>query len=122
MKSLFFVDLVFYNRLLQCYVLIDLKTAELKHQDLGQMQMYVNYFDRYVKAEHEKPTVGILLCKEKNDSVVELTLPKDSNIYASEYSLYLPDKALLQQKLAEWAEEFEEAREAFEISPGGETE
>jgi len=103
----FFVDLVFYNRLLQCYVIIDLKTAELKHQDLGQMQMYVNYFDRYVKTEHEKPTVGILLCKEKNESMVELTLPENSNIYASEYSLYLPDKSLLQQKLAEWVAEYE---------------
>ena len=116
----FFVDLVFYNRLLQCYVVIDLKTAELQHQDLGQMQMYVNYFDRYVKTEHEKPTVGILLCKEKNDSVVELTLPENSNIYASEYSLYLPDKALLQQKLAEWTEEFEETRDAHALAPGSE--
>lgn len=104
----FIVDLVFYNRLLQCYVLIDLKTEKLKHQDLGQMQMYVNYFDRFVKTDKEKPTVGILLCKEKNDSIVELTLPEDSNIYASAYSLYLPDKALLQRKLAEWVEEFEE--------------
>ena len=104
----FFVDLVFYNRLLDCYVLIDLKTKELKHQDLGQMQMYVNYFDRYVKTEKENPTIGILLCREKNDSVVELTLPENSNIYASEYSLYLPDKSLLQRKLAEWIEEFEE--------------
>jgi predicted nuclease of restriction endonuclease-like (RecB) superfamily len=104
----FFVDLVFYNRLLQCYVIIDLKTDELKHQDLGQMQMYVNYFDRYVKQDFEKPTVGILLCKKQNDSVVELTLPENSNIYASKYSLYLPDKALLQSKLAEWIEEFEE--------------
>jgi len=107
----FWVDLVFYNRLLQCYVLIDLKTDKLKHQDLGQMQMYVHYFDRYVKKDFEKPTVGILLCKEKNDSVVELTLPENSNIYASEYSLYLPDKALLQRKLAEWVEEFEEERD-----------
>ena len=104
----FIVDLVFYNRLLSCYVLIDLKTEKLKHQDLGQMQMYVNYFDRYVKTDKENPTVGILLCKEKNDSVVELTLPEDSNIYASEYSLYLPDKSLLQQKLVEWVKEFEE--------------
>jgi predicted nuclease of restriction endonuclease-like (RecB) superfamily len=104
----FMVDLVFYNRLLACYVLIDLKTGKLKHQDLGQMQMYVNYFDRYVKTEKENPTVGILLCREKSDSIVELTLPKDSNIYASEYSLYLPDKALLQRKLAEWIKEFEE--------------
>ena len=106
----FLVDLVFYNRLLQCYVLIDLKTDKLKHQDLGQMQMYVNYFDRYVKTEHEKATSGILLCKEKNDNVVQLTLPEDSNIYASEYNLYLPDKELLQRKLAEWVEEFEEEK------------
>ena len=105
----FFVDLVFYNRLLGCYVLIDLKNDVLTHQDLGQMSMYVNYFDRYVKLDKETPTVGILLCKKKNDNIVELTLPKDSNIYASEYSLYLPDKALLQRKLAEWIEEFEEA-------------
>ena len=106
----FFVDLVFYNRLLQCYVIIEIKTEKIKHQDLGQLQMYVNYFDRFVKANHEKPTVGILLCKEKNDSVVQLTLPEDSNIYASEYSLYLPDKNLLQQKLAEWTEDFEETQ------------
>jgi predicted nuclease of restriction endonuclease-like (RecB) superfamily len=104
----FYVDLVFYNRLLQCYVIIDLKVAELKHQDLGQMLMYVNYFDRYVKREFEKPTIGILLCSKKHDNIVELTLPENSNIYASEYSLYLPDKALLQRKLAEWVEEFEE--------------
>ena len=103
----FFVDLVLYNRILDCYVIIDLKTDDLKHQDLGQMQMYVNYFDRYVKTEKENPTVGILLCKEKNDNIVELTLPENSNIYASEYSLYLPDKELLQRKLAEWVEEFE---------------
>ena len=105
----FYVDLVFYNRLLQCYVLIDLKVAELKHQDLGQMLMYVNYFNRYVRQEFEKPTIGILLCSQKNDNIVELTLPENSNIYASAYSLYLPDKALLQRKLAEWVEEFEEA-------------
>lgn len=106
----FMVDLVFYNRLLQCYVLIDLKADKLKHQDLGQMQMYVNYFDRYVKKDFEKPTVGILLCREKNDNIVKLTLPMDSNIYASAYSLYLPDKELLQTKLAEWVAEFEESR------------
>ena len=104
----FFVDLVFYNRLLQCYVLIDLKIDKLTHQDLGQMQMYVNYYDRYVKQDFEKPTIGILLCKEKNDALVELTLPKDANIYASAYQLYLPDKALLQAKVKEWIEEFEE--------------
>jgi predicted nuclease of restriction endonuclease-like (RecB) superfamily len=103
----FFVDLVFYNRLLQCYVLIDIKTDDLKHQDIGQMQMYVNYYDRNVKQDFEKPTIGILLCKEKNDSVVQMTLPENANIYASEYNLYLPDKDLLQQKLREWADEFE---------------
>ncbi|WP_294618141.1 YhcG family protein [uncultured Bacteroides sp.] len=101
----FYVDLVFYNRLLQCYVLIDLKVDKLAHQDLGQMQMYVNYYDRYVKQDFEKPTIGILLCKEKKDALVELTLPKNSNIYAQQYALYLPDKQLLQKKLREWIEE-----------------
>jgi predicted nuclease of restriction endonuclease-like (RecB) superfamily len=104
----YFVDLVFYNRLLQCYVLIDLKTDELEHKDLGQMQMYVNYYDRHVKLGHEKPCIGILLCKKKNNALVELTLPEDANIYASEYSLYLPNKQLLQQKLTEWLVEFED--------------
>lgn len=112
----FKVDLVFYNRLLQCYVIIDLKTEKLRHQDLGQMQMYVNYFDRFMKTDKEAKTVGILLCKEKNDSVVELTLPEDSNIYASEYSLYLPDKETLQSKLAEWTEEFEKNQELLGVS------
>ena len=101
----FYVDLVFYNRLLQCYVLIDLKVDKLAHQDLGQMQMYVNYYDRYVKQDFEKPTIGILLCKEKKDALVELTLPKESNIYAQQYALYLPNKQLLQSKLREWIEE-----------------
>ena len=103
----FYVDLVFYNRLLQCYCLIDLKTDKLTHQDLGQMQMYVNYFDRYVRQPFEKPTIGILLCKEKNDALVELTLPDEANIYASSYELYLPDKALLQAKVREWIADFE---------------
>lgn len=107
-EEFFYVDLVCYNRLLQCYVLIDLKMDKLTHQDLGQMQMYVNYFDRYIKQEFEKPTIGILLCKSKRDSLVELTLPKDANIYAAEYALYLPDKKELQAKLQEWMEEFEE--------------
>lgn len=75
--------------------------------DLGQMQMYVNYYDRFVKLDYEKPTIGILLCKKKTDALVKLTLPKDAKIYASEYSLYLPDKQLLQQKLSEWLREFE---------------
>ena len=101
----FRVDLVLYNRLLRCFVLVDLKTGKLKHQDLGQMQMYVNYYDRYEKTDDEAPTVGILLCSEKNDNMVELTLPENSNIYASQYELYLPDKELLQKKLEQWIEE-----------------
>ena len=99
----FFVDLVFYNRLLRCYVLIDLKIGKLTHQDLGQMQMYVNYFDRHVKNHAESATVGIVLCKKKHEALVEITLPKDANIHAREYQLYLPSKEQLQQKLVEWA-------------------
>lgn len=101
----FFVDLVFYNRLLHCYVLIDLKIGKLTHQDLGQMQMYVNYFDRSVKAKDETPTIGIILCKKKHDALVEITLPKNANIHAKEYQLYLPSKEELQKKLVEWAGE-----------------
>jgi predicted nuclease of restriction endonuclease-like (RecB) superfamily len=98
----FFVDLVLYNRLLRCYVLVDLKIGELTHQDLGQMQMYVNYFDRFLRTEAENSTVGIVLCKSKNEALVEITLPKDANIHAREYQLYLPSKAELQRKLTEW--------------------
>ena len=96
----FFVDLVFYNRLLPCYVLIDLKRGELAHQDLGQMQMYVSYFDRHVKTDDELPTVGILLCDRKSDALVELTLPEEANIYASRYQLYLPSKQQLAAQIA----------------------
>ena len=81
----FYVDLVFYNRLLRCYVLIDLKIGKLAHQDLGQMQMYVNYFDLHVKLADENPTIGIMLSKFKTDALVELTLPKDANIFATKY-------------------------------------
>jgi len=101
----YYVDLVFYNRLLRCYVLIDLKIDKLTHQDLGQMQMYVNYYDRFQKLPEENPTIGILLCKEKNDALVEITLPENSNIFAAEYALYLPDKKVLQKKLKEWIAE-----------------
>ncbi|MBC9913896.1 PDDEXK nuclease domain-containing protein [Chitinophaga varians] len=94
----FFVDLVLYNRLLQCFVLIDLKIGKLKHQDIGQMQMYVNYYDRYIKVSHEKPTVGIIICKDKSDAIIEITLPKDNKtIFAKEYKLYLPTKAELKK-------------------------
>jgi len=79
---------------------------ELFNQDLGQMQMYVNYFDRYVKTEEENPTVGILLCLTKSDSLVELTLPKDRNIYASNYQLYLPSKEELKKQIEEAEKEF----------------
>ena len=103
----YYADLIFYNRLLRCYVVIDLKTDKLTHQDLGQMQMYVNYYDRYEKTEDENPTIGILLCREKNDALVEITLPENANIYASQYELYLPDKKLLQQKLKQWLSEEE---------------
>jgi predicted nuclease of restriction endonuclease-like (RecB) superfamily len=103
----FFVDLVFYNRLLRCYIIIDLKLEKLTHQDLGQMQMYVNYFDRYVKLPDENPTIGLLLCKSKKDAIVELTLPDDANIHAREYQLYLPSKELLKKKLLEWTLEAE---------------
>ena len=101
----FYVDLILYNRLLRCYVLIDFKADELTHQDLGQMQMYVNYYDRYERIEGENPTIGILLCKKSDEALVDLTLPKDANIYAKEYELYLPDKKTLQRKLKEWLDE-----------------
>jgi predicted nuclease of restriction endonuclease-like (RecB) superfamily len=104
----FYVDLVFYNRLLHCYVLIDLKRDKLTHQDLGQMQMYVNYFDRYVKTEDELPTIGIVLCHRKHDALVELTLPKNANIFASKYQLYLPSKEILKAQLEKIEEELRE--------------
>lgn len=94
----FYVDLVFYNRFLQCFVLFDLKIGELKHQDIGQMQMYVNYYDRNVKLPEENNTVGIILCKDKKDSVVEMTLPKDNTqIFASKYETVLPSKEELKK-------------------------
>jgi predicted nuclease of restriction endonuclease-like (RecB) superfamily len=104
----FFIDLVFYNRLLRCYVLIDLKIGKLTHQDLGQMQMYVNFFDRYVRLDDEHPTVGIILCKKKHDALVEITLPEIANIHASEYQLYLPSKEELKQKLMDWTREMDD--------------
>lgn len=101
----FFVDLVFYNRLLRCYVLIDLKIGKLTHQDMGQMQTYVNYYNRYVKTKDENATIGIILCKKKSETLVEITLPKDANIHAREYQLYLPSKEELRLKLQEWGRE-----------------
>ncbi len=98
----FMVDLVFYNRLLRCFVLFDLKIGELKHQDIGQMQMYVHYYDRKVKLPEENSTIGILLCREKNNAVVEMTLPEDnSQIFASKYETVLPSKDALRELLEE---------------------
>jgi len=89
----FRIDLVFYNRILKCFVLIDLKIGEIKHQDLGQMQMYVNYYDRKVRLEDENKTIGIVLCKDKSESVVEYTLPENNEqIFASKYQTVLPSK------------------------------
>lgn len=89
----FFIDLVFYNRLLQCHVLFEIKTHKLTHQDMGQLQMYVNFYDRNEKQEYENPTIGILLCADKNDAVVKYSLPKENEtILASKYQLYLPSK------------------------------
>ncbi len=94
----FRVDLVFYNRLLQCFVLIDLKIGEINHQDLGQMQMYVNYYDRFVKLDNENKTIGIILCRDKNDTLVEITLPENNEqIFASKYQTILPSKKELKQ-------------------------
>ena len=96
----FFADLVFYNRLLRCFVVIELKTEKLTHQDLGQLQMYVNYYDRVEKTEDENPTIGILLCTAKNDTVVKMSLPEDnSSILASKYQLYLPTQDQLKTEV-----------------------
>ena len=92
----YFADLVLYNRLLRCFVVIELKTGKLTHQDLGQLQMYVNYYDRIEKTANENPTIGILLCTNKNDTAVRMALPEDNKtILASEYKLYLPTQAQL---------------------------
>lgn len=96
----FFVDLVFYNRLLRCFVLLDLKIGKLTHQDIGQMQMYVNYYDRKIKVADEKPTIGIILCKEENRTVIEFTLPENNEqIFAKEYKAVLPSKEALKKQL-----------------------
>ncbi|WP_281271122.1 DUF1016 domain-containing protein [Moraxella caviae] len=93
----FYVDLVFYNRVLRCFILIDLKLGRLKHQDLGQMQMYVNYYDRKMRLSDENKTIGIVLCQDKSEAVVEFTLPEDNNqIFASRYQTVLPSKEQLQ--------------------------
>ncbi len=104
----FFVDLVFYNRLLQCFVIIEIKTHKLTHQDIGQLQMYVNYYDRIEKLPHENPTIGILLCADKNNAVVQFTLPEgQKQIIASKYELYLPTEEQLLDEVNKELECFE---------------
>ena len=96
----FFVDLVFYNRLLRCFVIFEIKTHKLTHQDVGQLQMYVNYYDRNEKQEFENATIGVILCADKNDAVVKYTLPKENKtILASKYQLYLPSEKELIEEL-----------------------
>jgi hypothetical protein len=98
----FYIDLVFYNRLLRCFVLIDLKIGDLKHQDLGQMQMYVHYYDRFVKLDEENKTIGIVLCQDRSETLVEITLPEDNQqIFASRYQTVLPSKEELQNLLTQ---------------------
>ena len=105
------MHLVFYNRLLRCFVLIDLKLGKLTHQDLGQMQMYVNYFDCFKRQDDEAPTIGIILCSEKNDTMVRITLPEDNDqIYASRYQLYLPTEEELSREVARQRERIEQVR------------
>lgn len=96
----FYIDLVFYNRLLKCFVLLELKVGKLTHKDLGQLQMYVNYYNRNIKRADENPTIGILLCADKKEAIVKYTLPESNrHIFASKYKLYLPDKKELEDKL-----------------------
>lgn len=105
----FFVDLVFYNRILQCFVIIEIKTKKITHQDVGQLQMYVNYFDRIEKLPHENPSIGILLCADKNDVMVKFSLPEnEKNIVASKYELYLPSEEQLLKVLESDIKKIEE--------------
>lgn len=104
----FYPDLVFYNRLLKCFVIIDLKIGKVSHQDIGQMQMYVNYYDREIKQNDEKPTVGILLSTNKNETVVKYTLPKDNKtIFSSEYKLHMPSEQELISAIEEEKKNYE---------------
>ena len=105
----FFIDLVFYNRLLRCFVIIDIKTEKITHKDIGQLQMYVNYYDRNEKLADENPTIGILLCADKNNEVVKYTLPEDNKtIMASKYQLYLPTEKQLLTELKRELNELDE--------------
>lgn len=104
----FYPDLVFYNRLLKCFVIIDLKIGKITHEDIGQMQMYVNYYDREIRSKDENYTVGILLSTEKNETVVRYTLPEDNkNIFASRYKLHLPTEQELIKAIEQEKQNFE---------------
>jgi len=95
----FFIDLVFYNYILKCFVLIDLKIGDLTHQDIGQMQMYVNFYTRELANDGDNPPIGIILCADKSESVVKYTLPEGNNqIFASKYKLYLPTEEELKRE------------------------
>lgn len=104
----FYIDLVFSNRLLRAFVLVDLKLGKLTHQDLGQMQMYVNFFDRFQRADHEARTIGIVLCSEKNEAMAKITLPAHSKqILTARYQMYLPTEGQLRAELAREREQAE---------------
>lgn len=111
----FFADLVFYNRLLKCFVVIELKTGKATHNDIGQLQMYVNYYDRYEKTEEENPTIGILLCADKNDTLIKMTLPEDNRtIIAAKYIRYLPSESQLIAEVEKVRKEIEMRKEGYE--------
>ncbi len=113
----FFVDLVFYNRLLQCFVLFEIVIRKLTHQDIGQLQMHVNYFDRFEKQEFENPTIEILLCTDKNETMVKISLPKDNKtIVASKYQLYLPSESQLIEQMKKEIEKLD-TEDTEELSP-----
>lgn len=104
----FFADLIFYNRMLKCFVVIELKTGKATHADLGQLQMYVNYYDRYEKTEEESPTIGILLCADKNDTLIRMSLPEDNKtIVAAKYIQYLPSEEQLIKEVEKVRKEIE---------------
>jgi predicted nuclease of restriction endonuclease-like (RecB) superfamily len=108
----FFIDLIFFNRLLHCFVIVELKTHKLSHEDLGQLQLYVNYYDRLEKLPDENPTIGILLCADKNNAVVKFSLPENNKtILTSQYKLYLPSEESLKKEIEKEIEEFKNKEE-----------
>ncbi|MBP5162441.1 MAG: DUF1016 family protein [Spirochaetales bacterium] len=112
----FYIDLVMYNYILKCFVLIDLKTGDLTHQDLGQMQMYVHYYERELMNEGDNPPIGIVLCADKSESIVKYTLPEsEKNIFTSKYMLYLPTEEELKQELQQEYSALDDAKEPSQI-------